>query len=95
MTEDGYRGGGPRFVPGAEAPAGGGDRLADLSRRLEEAAARLRDDDLDREEATRLAGECAELASEAAVELERAARGVPAGSVPGQEDLLSAQEELL
>ena len=51
-------------------------------------ARRLRADDLDPDEATRLAGECAELASQAAVELDRLARGRRRTPVPGQEELL-------
>ena len=41
-------------APGVEATA----RLGELSRRLEEAAARLRADDIDPGEAKRLAGNC-------------------------------------
>jgi hypothetical protein len=63
-------------------------RLADLSRRLEESAARLGADGLEPDEAMRLAGECAELASEAAVELDRLTRVSPGDPVPGQEELL-------
>lgn len=63
-------------------------RLAKISQRLEEAAGRLRDGDLESEEVTRLAGECAELASEAAAELERLARATPDDALPGQEGLL-------
>jgi hypothetical protein len=63
--------------------------LADLSRRLEEGARRLRDDDLQPDDAIRVAGECAELASQAAVELDRIARlAGDDGEVPGQEELL-------
>jgi hypothetical protein len=64
--------------------------LEDLSRRLEEGARRLREDGLDPDEAVRVAGECAELASQAAVELDRIARagGAEAADVPGQEELL-------
>ena len=69
---------------GAEATA----RLGELSRRLEEAAARLRADDIDPSEAKRLAGECAELAADAAVELDRFARGEAQDAAPGQEELL-------
>ena len=70
---------------GAEPTA----RLEELSRRLEEAAARLRGDDVGAEEAKRLAGECAELAADAAVELDRLARGDSVdGAAPGQEELL-------
>jgi hypothetical protein len=70
-------------VEGAESA-----RLSEISRRLEEAAARLGEDGLDRDQAAQLATECAELASEAAVELERQARGGPLDQVPGQEELL-------
>jgi hypothetical protein len=63
-------------------------RLSDLSRRLEEGAGRLGADDLEPDEAMRLAGECAELASEAAVELDRLTRLAPGDPVPGQEELL-------
>jgi hypothetical protein len=64
------------------------ERLADLSRRLEEGAGRLGADDLEPDEAMRLAGECAELASQAAVELDRLTRGSAGDPVPGQEELL-------
>ena len=64
-------------------------RLTEISERLEEAARALRADDLDGEQAGRLAGECAELASQAAAELDRLARaGSPPDAVPGQEELL-------
>ena len=64
--------------------------LEDLSRRLEEGARRLREDGLDPDEAIRVAGECAELASSAAIELDRIVRtgGGDAAEVPGQEELL-------
>ncbi len=71
-------------APGTEATA----RLEDLSRRLEEAAVRLRADGVDPEEAKRLAGECAELAADAAVELDRLARQGLQDAAPGQEELL-------
>ena len=64
--------------------------LADLSRRLEEGARRLREDGLEADEAIRVAGECAELASQAAVELDRIARLSTSDSAE-----LSGQEELL
>jgi hypothetical protein len=64
------------------------EALADLARQLEEAADRLGEDGLDPYEAARLASHCAELASEAAVELERQVRGGPLDQVPGQEELL-------
>ena len=65
-------------------------RLEELSRGLEEGARRLRDDGLGPDEAVRVAGECAELASQAAVELDRIARASAADpvEVPGQEELL-------
>ena len=64
--------------------------LEDLSRRLEEGARRLREDGLEPDDAIRLAGECAELASQAAVELDRIARlsSSDQADVPGQEELL-------
>jgi hypothetical protein len=65
------------------------DGLAELSRRLEEGARRLREDDLQPDDAIRVAGECAELASQAAVELDRIARlSADRAEVPGQEELL-------
>jgi hypothetical protein len=63
-------------------------RLDELSERLEEAARRLREGDLDGDETARLAGECAELASQAAGELERLARAMPGDVPPEQEELL-------
>jgi hypothetical protein len=73
-------------VPGQAE--GGTPRLEGLSRRLEECAARLRADEASPEEVKRLAGECAELAAQAAVELDRLARGGSEGAAPGQEELL-------
>jgi len=63
-------------------------RLQDLSGRLEETAARLRQDGVGAEDVKRLAGECAELAAQAAVELDRLARGDGLEAPPGQEELL-------
>jgi hypothetical protein len=63
-------------------------RLTDISVRLEQAARRLRSEELDPDEATRLAGECAELANQAAAELDRIARFNSPDAVPGQEELL-------
>ena len=66
-----------------------GARLTEISERLEAAAARLRDGELSGDEATRLAGECADLASEAAAELERLTRAGGGDEIlPGQEGLL-------
>ena len=64
--------------------------LADISRRLEEGARRLREDGLEPDDAIRVAGECAELASQAAVELDRIARlsTADAAELSGQEELL-------
>ena len=64
------------------------ERLEELSRRLEQAAVRLREDGVEPEEARRIAGECADLAAEAAVELDRSARGGAQDAAPGQEELL-------
>jgi hypothetical protein len=63
-------------------------RLADISERLEQAASRLRSGELDGDEARQLAGECAELAQQAAAELERVARFDGPEAAPGQEELL-------
>ena len=62
--------------------------IADISRRLEDGARRLRDDGLDPDEAIQVAGECAELASRAAVELDRIVRAQGGDGVDGQEELL-------
>lgn len=72
----------------ADQVTDGSAKLAELSRRLGESAARLREDGVDGEEATQLATTCAELAAEAAVELDRLARGGPLDPTPGQEELL-------
>jgi hypothetical protein len=63
-------------------------RLSDISERLELAARRLRSGELDADAATQLAGECAELAQQAAAELDRLSRWTPGEPVPGQEELL-------
>jgi hypothetical protein len=63
-------------------------RLSEISERLEQAARRLRSGDFEGDEASRLAGECAELAQQAAAELDRLARWTPGEPVPGQEELL-------
>ena len=63
--------------------------LEDISRRLEDGARQLREDGLGPDDAIRVAGECAELASQAAVELDRIARlSSDQAEVPGQEELL-------
>ena len=65
-----------------------GGRLAEISERLENAAERLRSGDVASEEAMQLAGECADLASQAVAELERLGRAAPHEAGPGQEELL-------
>ncbi len=64
--------------------------LEDISRRLEAGARRLREEELEPDDAVRVAGECADLASQAAVELDRIARVSSSDptEVPGQEELL-------
>jgi hypothetical protein len=63
-------------------------RLTEISGRLDETARKLRADGLGADEASRLAGECAELASQAVAELERLASSSRQEAVPGQEELL-------
>jgi hypothetical protein len=63
-------------------------RLEQISEQLVAAAGRLRDADASSEDVARLAGECAELASQAVAELDRLARGVVQDAAPGQEELL-------
>ena len=63
-------------------------RLVQISEQLDATARMLRDADLDGAEATGLAGECAELASQAAAELDRLTRASPTRPAPGQEELL-------
>ena len=63
-------------------------RLEQITGQLDTAALKLRDADVTSEEATRLASECAELASQAVAELDRLTRGAAQESVPGQEELL-------
>ena len=62
--------------------------LESIARELEQAAARLRDEGVDPDEAADLVERCAELATRAGQELEREARATPAGEQPGQETLL-------
>ena len=63
--------------------------LEDLVTELEHTAARLRQGDLDREDAAALVERCAELANRIGGQLEREARGAASGEGP------SAQEQLL
>jgi predicted DNA-binding transcriptional regulator YafY len=62
--------------------------LESIARELEDAAGRLREQDLDPDEAADLVERCAELANRAGQELEREARATPGGEQPGQETLL-------
>jgi hypothetical protein len=62
--------------------------IESIARELEDAAARLRDEGIDPDEAADLVERCAELANRAGQELEREARATPAGEQPGQETLL-------
>jgi len=62
--------------------------LDSIARELEEAAARLRDEGIDPDEAADLVERCAELAARAGQELEREARATPGDEQPGQETLL-------
>jgi len=63
-------------------------RLTEITRELEGASAELSAGDADRDRANELAQRCAELAAEAAIELDRLARSAPGTSLPGQEELL-------
>lgn len=66
-----------------------GDTVLDrLTERLELAAARLRSGELDADQAAALVEDCAGLASEAAGELDRAARAPLEDVAPGQVELL-------
>jgi hypothetical protein len=62
--------------------------LESIARELEDAAARLRENEIDPDEAADLVERCADLATRAGQELERVARATPAGEQPGQETLL-------
>jgi hypothetical protein len=63
-------------------------RLAQISEQLDATVRRLRESDIDGEEATRLAAECADLASQAVAELDRLTRGSADDAASGQEELL-------
>lgn len=62
----------------------GVDQLEYFTRQLEEAAARLRDGDLEPEQAARLVEECARIAGDAAGELDRRVRVAADPPAPGQ-----------
>jgi hypothetical protein len=59
------------------------DALEDLADRLERTAAKLRDGELEPEEAAALVEECARLATDAAVELDRRVRASDAAAGGG------------
>jgi hypothetical protein len=63
------------------------ETLEDLVRRLEEAATRLRSEEIDPREAADLVERCADLAARLSQALEQQAR-TGEGSSPGQETLL-------
>ncbi len=67
----------------------GHDPLQDLTDRLEQTAARLRSGELAPEEAAKLVEACAQLAGEAAHELDRRARAAADAPTPGQGELLT------
>ena len=62
--------------------------LESIARELEQTAERLREQDLDADEAADLVERAAELATRVGQELEREARARPEGEAPGQETLL-------
>ena len=65
------------------------DRLTELTRRLEDAAERLRSGELGSDEAAALVEDCARVAGDAAGELERTVRAAGgAGRAGGQDELL-------
>jgi hypothetical protein len=73
-----------------------GGRLEQISAQLDAAARKLADTDVSSEEATRLAGECADLASQAVAELDRLASGALRGGASGAaQEATPGQEELL
>ena len=62
--------------------------IESIARELEQTAERLREQDLDADEAAGLVERAAELATRVGQELEREARAQPEGEAPGQETLL-------
>jgi hypothetical protein len=64
------------------------DDLNDLTARLREAAARLRDESLSPDEAAELIETCARLAAEAGAELDRRSRDAAGEPATGQGELL-------
>ena len=74
--------------PGAPAATGVAPELGRSIAALEEAAERLRADDLQAEEAAGLVERCADLAAEVAAALDRQVRGARDEPLPGQGTLL-------
>jgi hypothetical protein len=64
------------------------DDLQELTDRLRDAAARLRDDSLSAEDAAELIETCARLAAEAGAELDRRSRAAAGDPPSGQGELL-------
>ena len=64
------------------------EALDELTRRLEQTAARLRDGSLANEEAATVVDDCARAAGEAAAELDRQVRAAGEAPGPGQASLL-------
>ena len=64
------------------------NELESIARELEGVAARLREHDVDSDEAAELVERSAELAARAGQALEREARAIPGSDQPGQEPLL-------
>jgi polyhydroxyalkanoate synthesis regulator phasin len=64
------------------------DPLDELTARLEQTAARLREGDLEPEQAASVVDDCARKAGEAAAELERQVRAAGDAPGPGQASLL-------
>jgi hypothetical protein len=62
--------------------------IEELVAELEQAAARLRQGELEQGEAAQLVERCADLANRVGAQLERDAREAAAGEQPGQEQLL-------
>ena len=72
----------------SEGQRGGIEDLEDLIGRLERAAEQLRSGEISADVAATLVEDCASLATQAAAELDRLARGEDPGRVPGQDTLL-------
>ena len=71
------------------------EHLDEVISRLERAAEQLRSGELSPDAAATMVEDCASLATQAAVELERLAREEAAAPAPGQDTLLSVQDTLL